>query len=181
MSSGRGKNFRPCEAPLISAKGGLDRLSMREVARKSGVSAGEGFAKLGQSFQRAVARAGSEAAKALEGIGRAYVAFALRHPDYFQAMFRADAVPLDRYPDVRKRADEAFGKLVEEIGKAFAGQPSAVRLTISIACWAMVHGLATLILEGTLARTVGIPRARQRQVADEVIGTFTSLFLKDRM
>ena len=94
-------------------------------------------------------------------------------------MFRADAVPLDRYPDVRKREDEAFGKLVEEIGRAFAGQPSAVRLTISIACWAMVHGLATLILEGTLARTVGIPRARQRQVADEVIGTFTSLFLKE--
>jgi hypothetical protein len=96
-------------------------------------------------------------------------------------MFRADAVPLDRYPDVRKREDEAFGKLVEEIGKAFADQPSAVRLTISIACWAMVHGLATLILEGTLARTVGIPRARQRQVANEVIGTFTSLFIKDRM
>jgi len=176
-------------------EGGLDRLSMREVARKSGVShqapyyyfgdreailaaiAGEGFSKLG----RAVDRARSDPAKALEAIGRAYVGFALRHPAYFQAMFRADAVPLDRYPDVRKLEDEAFGKLVEEIGKAFADQSSAVRLTISIACWAMVHGLATLIREGTLARTVGIPRARQRQVADEVIGTFTSLFIKDRM
>jgi hypothetical protein len=82
---------------------------------------------------------------------------------------------------VRQREDEAFGKLVEEIGRVFADQPSAVRLTMSIACWAMVHGLATLILEGTLARTVGIPRARQRQVANEVIGTFTSLFIKDRM
>ena len=175
-------------------EGGLDRLSMREVARKSGVShqapyyyfgdreailaaiAGEGFSKLG----RAVDRARSDPAKALEAIGRAYVGFALRHPAYFQAMFRADAVPLDRYPDVRKREDEAFGKLVEEIGKAFADQPSAVRLTISVACWAMVHGLATLILEGTLARTVGIPRARQRQVANEVIATFTSLFINDR-
>ena len=95
-------------------------------------------------------------------------------------MFRADAVSLDRYPDVRKREDEAFGKLVEEIGKAFADQPSTVRLTISIACWAMVHGLATLILEGTLARTVGIAQARQRQVANEVIGTFTTLLIKDR-
>ena len=179
-------------------EGGLDRLSMREVARKSGVShqapyyyfgdreailaaiAGEGFSKLGQSFVRAVAQSESEPARALEAMGRAYVGFALGHPAYFQAMFRADAVPLDRYPDAREREDEAFGKLVEEIGKAFADQPPEVRLTISIACWAMVHGLATLILEGTLARTVGIPRARQRQVADEVIGTFTSLFLKDR-
>ena len=174
---------------------GLDRLSMREVARKSGVShqapyyyfgdreailaaiAGEGFSKLG----RAVDRARSDPAKALEAIGRAYVGFALRHPAYFQAMFRADAVPLDRYPDVRKLEDEAFGKLVEEIGKAFPDQSSAARLTISIACWAMVHGLATLIREGTLARTVGIPRARQRQMANEVIGTFTSLLIKHRM
>ena len=62
--------------------------------------AGEGFSTLGQSSLRAVARAGSEPAKALEAIGRAYVGFALRHPAYFQAMFRADAVPLDRYPDV---------------------------------------------------------------------------------
>jgi AcrR family transcriptional regulator len=179
-------------------EGGLDRLSMREVARKSGVShqapyyyfgdreailaaiAGEGFSTLGQSFLRAVDQAGSEPAKALEAIGRAYVGFALRHPAYFKAMFRADAVPLDRYPDVRKLSDEAFGKLVETIGKVFADQPSAVRLTISVACWAMVHGLATLILEGTLARTIEIPRARQRQVANEVIGTFTSLLIKDR-
>src|SRR5437868_14718130 len=70
-------------------EGGLDRLSMREVARKSGVShqapyyyfadreailaaiAGEGFSTLGQSFLRAVDRAESEPAKALEEIGRA--------------------------------------------------------------------------------------------------------------
>ena len=95
-------------------------------------------------------------------------------------MFRADAVPLDRYPEVRKLSDEAFGKLVETIGKVFADQASAVRLTISVACWAMVHGLATLILEGTLARTIEIPRTRQRQVANEVIEIFTSLFIKDR-
>jgi AcrR family transcriptional regulator len=180
-------------------EGGLDRLSMREVARKSGVShqapyyyfgdreailaaiAGEGFSKLGRSFLRSVDQAGSKPAKALEAIGRAYVDFALRHPAYFQAMFRADAVPLDRYPDVRKLSDEAFGKLVETIGKVFADQPSAVRLTISIACWAIVHGLATLILEGTLARTIKIPRVRQRQVANEVIETFTSLFIRDRV
>jgi hypothetical protein len=42
----------------------------------------------------------------------------------------------------------------------------------------MVHGLATLILEGSLARKLKIPRARQKQVATEVIGTFTRLFDK---
>jgi hypothetical protein len=70
-------------------------------------------------------------------------------------MFRADAVPLDRYPDARKHEDEAFGRLVEGIDQAFANQPADVRRAIAIARWAMVHGLATLILEGSLARKLG--------------------------
>jgi hypothetical protein len=90
-------------------------------------------------------------------------------------MFRADAVPLDRYPDARKLEDAAFGKLVEGIGQAFVNQPTEVRQAIATACWAMVHGLATLILEGSLARKLKIPKARQRQVANEVIGTFMRL------
>ena len=185
------------EASLaLIEESGLDRLSMREVARKAGVShqapyhyfddreailaalAGEGFSKLGQSLVRAAAQAGAEPVEAVEAMGRAYVEFALRNPAYFQAMFRADAVPLDRYPDARKLEDEAFGKLVDGIGHAFAEHPAEVRQAIAVACWAMVHGLATLILEGSLARKLKIPRARQRQVADEVIGTFTRLLGK---
>jgi AcrR family transcriptional regulator len=178
-------------------EGGLDRLSMREVARKAGVShqapyhyfedreailaaiAGEGFSKLEHSLGRAAAEAGAEPVKAVEAMGRAYVEFALRHPAYFQLMFRADAVPLDRYPEARKREDEAFGNLVEGIGKAFANQPAEVRQSIAIAAWAMVHGLATLILEGSLARKLKMPKARQKQMADEVIGTFTRLLGKN--
>lgn len=181
----------------LIGEGGLDRLSMREVARKAGVShqapyhyfgdreailaalASEGFLKLGRSLARAAAQAGSEPVKAVEAMGRAYVEFAVRNPAYFQAMFRADAVPLERYPEARKREDEAFGKLVEGIDRAFSRQPAEVRRTIAVACWAMVHGLATLILEGSLARKLGIPRARQREVADEAIGTFTRVFDKN--
>ena len=96
-------------------------------------------------------------------------------PPHFQVMFRADAVPLDRYPEARKQEDEAFGRLVEQVDKACASQPVEVRRKIAVAAWALVHGLATLILEGSLARKVGIPRARQKQLADEVIGIFSTL------
>jgi AcrR family transcriptional regulator len=82
-------------------EGGLDRLSMREAARKANVShqtpyyyfgdreailaaiAGEGFSKLGQSLVRAAARADQEPTKAVEAMGRAYLDFALRHPAGF--------------------------------------------------------------------------------------------------
>jgi AcrR family transcriptional regulator len=174
-------------------EGGLDRLSMREVARKAGVShqapyhyfedreailaalAGEGFSKLGDMLARAGTRPGLDPANAVEAMGRAYVEFALRNPAYFQAMFRADAVPLDRYPEARRREDEAFRKLLDGVGQAFANQPTEVRQAIAVACWAMVHGLATLTLEGSLARKLKIPKARQRQVADETIGTLMRL------
>lgn len=173
-------------------EGGLDRLSMREVARKAGVShqapyhyfgdreailaalAGEGFSRLGQSLARAAADAG-EPGDAVVAMGKAYVDFAIRHPPYFQVMFRADAVPLDRYPEARKQENEAFGKLVEEIDKAFTGQAPEERRRIAVAVWAMVHGLATLILEGSLARKVGVPKLRQKQLAYEVIATFAGL------
>jgi AcrR family transcriptional regulator len=185
------------EASLaLIEEGGLDRLSMREVARKAGVShqapyhyfgdresilatlAGDGFSKLEEALVRAASQAGSNPTSAVEAIGRAYVEFALRNPAYFQAMFRADAVPLDHYPEARKREDEAFGKLVEGIGQAFAAQPAEVKQAIAVASWAMVHGLATLILEGSLARKLKIPKARQKQLANEVIGTFMRLLVK---
>jgi AcrR family transcriptional regulator len=185
------------EASLaLIEEGGLDRLSMREVARKAGVShqapyhyfgdreailaalAGEGFSKLGQSLVRAATQANAEPVKAVEAMGRAYVEFALRNPAHFQAMFRADAVPLDRYPDARKREDEAFGRLVEGVGQAFTDQPPEVRQEIAVACWAMAHGLATLIQEGSLARKLKIPKAQQRKMANAVIGTFTRLLGK---
>jgi AcrR family transcriptional regulator len=173
-------------------EGGLDRLSMREVARKAGVShqapyhyfedreailasvASEGFAKLGRSLG-AAAQTGSDPAQAVENVGRAYVEFALKNPAYFQAMFRADAVPLDRYPEARQREDEAFEDLVEGVGRAFADQPADVTRSIAVGCWALVHGLATLILEGSLARKLKIPKSGQRKVADEVVATFMRL------
>jgi hypothetical protein len=121
------------------------------------------------------AGAGDDPVKAMEAMGKAYVDFAIRHPAYFQVMFRADAVPLERYPEARKQEDEAFGRLVEGIDKALAGQPPETRRKLAIASWALVHGLATLILEGSLARKVGVPKTRQKHLADEVIRTFARL------
>lgn len=180
----------------LIGEGGLDRLSMREAARKAGVShqapyhhfgdreailaalAGEGFLKLGQALSRAGSQSAADPVKAVEAMGRAYVDFALRNPAYFQAMFRADAVPLDNYPEARRIEDEAFGGLVEGVGQAFADQPPETQRAIAVACWAMVHGLATLILEGSMARKLKIPKARQKQIADEVIGTFFRFLTK---
>lgn len=171
-------------------EGGLDRLSMREVARKAGVShqapyhhfgdreailaaiATEGFAKLKQEMERALEKTAAQRDDAIEASARAYVDFALRHPGHFQVMFRSDAVPIEKYPEALKNADAAFGALAQVIDKHFADAPAEARQNLAFGCWAFTHGLATLLLDGPLARRAGMAKARQSELAEKVVRTF---------
>jgi AcrR family transcriptional regulator len=169
---------------------GLDRFSMREVARKAGVShqapyhhfgdreailaaiASEGFAKLTHELERALVKIDREPSGAIDAIARAYVDFALRHPSHFQVMFRSDAVPIEKYPEALTNADAAFGVLAQVIDKRFAGTPKQTRQNLAFAAWAFTHGLATLILDGPLARRAGVSKSQRSELATRVIRTF---------
>src|SRR5690242_4627498 len=96
------------EASLeLIAESGLDALSLREVARRAGVSPGapyhhfesreqlltalavDGFALLGEAMRSARDAAGAEdVIERFGAIGEAYVRFALAHPAHFRLMFR---------------------------------------------------------------------------------------------
>lgn len=139
---------------------GVEGLRMRELARRAKVShnapyrhfpdrdsllaalAAEGFARLGRTQQEARQAAG------LKGMGEAYVRFALEHPQRFRLMF-GGAVRIAAHPALREVATTVFdglsGALSGELGEA-AGARDA-----SIAAWAMVHGLANLMLEDKIS------------------------------
>jgi AcrR family transcriptional regulator len=107
---------------------GARGFTLREVARRSGVShtapyrhfhdkqdllaaiAEEGFQMLAKQMERAGKSDGHSADRLIEA-GRAYVAFALRHPDHFQVMFETDLDPA-RHPSARAAAQRAFGGLL---------------------------------------------------------------------
>jgi AcrR family transcriptional regulator len=181
---------------LIEA-GGLDRLSMREAARKAGVShqapyhhfgdreailaaiATEGFGMLQQELSRSLDKHAASRRAALEAVARTYVDFALRHPGYFRVMFRSDAVPIESYPQALDNADAAFGALVQAIDRSFAGEPPEARRNLAFACWAFTHGLATLLLDGPLTRRAGTKKGGQRELADKVIKCFAAHFTTD--
>jgi AcrR family transcriptional regulator len=181
---------------LIEA-GGLDRLSMREAARKAGVShqapyhhfgdreailaaiATEGFGMLQQELTRSLDKHAASQRSALAAVARTYVDFALRHPGHFRVMFRSDAVPIENYPEALENADAAFGALVQAIDRSFAGEPPEARRNLAFACWAFTHGLATLLLDGLLARRSGTPKGRQSELADKVIKSFVAQFTAD--
>ena len=144
----------------ILEKEGVEALSLREVARRAGVShnapyrhfaqreallaalAAEGFEWLGAA-QRKAAQAGG-----LRGMGEAYVAFALAHPQRFRLMFGGQ-VSIARHARLREVATKTFAGLS---GALSARLPEAQGARdASIAAWALVHGLAQLLLGDRIA------------------------------
>ena len=82
----------------------------------------------------------------------AYVRFATRHQPYFDVMFRPDLYHDDdaELTDARKQAaDMLYGPLSEQ-----AASERQVR-EAGVAAWSLVHGLATLYLNGNLPPKLG--------------------------
>jgi AcrR family transcriptional regulator len=151
---------------------GIGALSLRAAARKAGVShnapyhhfkdrgsllaaiAEEGFAELAREMAAARAAA-PDARTRLEACALAYVRFALESPAWFKVMFRPElGAPSEEAAVARSSSpalDTLTGAIVEAqaAGLAPAGDPMPLVLT----CWSAVHGLASLWLDGPLART----------------------------
>ena len=142
------------------ASDGVDAVSLRGLARRAGVShaapahhfgdrkglltalAAEGFGLLAEEL----ARAASE----FREVAVAYVRFALDHPGHFAVMFRPDLLHVDD-PDLvaaRTRAGDVLRAGVSELpADRRGGDPADAQL----AAWSLVHGFASLWLDGALA------------------------------
>ena len=166
----------------LIAEAGLAGLSMREVARRAGVShqapyhyfadkaaivaalVGRGFAVLGDRLAEAAAGRGGIRER-LEQVGRAYVLFALDEPVYFRLMFRPELTDLKRFPEVEAEGERTFGVLqglVAELAGEGAGEEEREALTSLH--WSLVHGLATLLLDGNLGEGLGGRAAQERHI-----------------
>ena len=150
-------------------------LSLREVARRAGVSHGapahhfrdkagllsavaaEGYELLGDALSEAFERTGE-----FREVGVAYVRFALSHRAHFEVMFRPELYRADdpRVVDARDRSSAMlYGPPTEMSADAASGVSAAV------AAWSLVHGFATLWLNGNLERAVpGDPEHAARAV-----------------
>jgi AcrR family transcriptional regulator len=159
------------------ASDGPSNLSLRELARRAGVShaapahhfgdkvglltaiAVEGFGLLADETSGAFARTGSF----LE-VGVAYVRFAVRHRAHFEVMFRPELLRAEdpALGDARRRSGEALYGPVGTVAPGGSGET----LRAGVAAWALVHGLATLYLDGNLPPALGNdPEAITREVA----------------
>ena len=160
------------------AASGPSGWSLRDVARRAGVSHAAPAHHFGDKtgLLTAIARDGyrilaaeqeaewRRSASALE-LGVAYVRFALANPAAFQVMYRPHLLDAQD-PDLVAAQVRATGPLFEAVIELGAADPSFDPTAAAVAAWALVHGFATLWLDGDLPLTLGSdPEAAVRLVA----------------
>jgi AcrR family transcriptional regulator len=152
---------------------GLAKLSMREVARRAGVThqapyhyfadreailgeiAEQGFRMLTERVERDVIRTEHRSvAQRISAMARAYVEFACAQPAHFRIMFRPELVNMERCPGADAQGDVAFSTVTRVVHEAVqAGLPAVPSEAALVAMlWSFAHGLACLVLDGPLAK-----------------------------
>jgi AcrR family transcriptional regulator len=157
----------------LLAERGPEGFSLREVARRSGVSpaapahhfgdmaglltavATQAFEGLHAALEAGDRRGGADPATRLREQGLAYVGFALRQPGRFGLMFRGG---LQKDEPLERAAHAAFATLEDGVRALLdvpAGQPlAAAQWQALIATWSLVHGFAHLALAGQFGRAL---------------------------
>lgn len=169
---------------------GVGALSLREVARRAGVShqapyhhfghkeaivaelVTRGYLRLAERLEEAERGRGTPSRRLLRA-GLAYVDFALSEPASFRLMFRPELVDRERFAASGEAGERAYSVLVRLVaerhgdGRA-AGLGSEAQRNLDALVtmhWSMVHGLATLLLDGSLCRRFATRRERDSHVA----------------
>jgi AcrR family transcriptional regulator len=115
----------------------------------------EGFRELTAALQKAASAAAGER-DAIEGVAMAYLAFALRHPALYEAMFILPTNLRFAKSDTEPELRAAFGAMATVVAP-FCDDADLVTETF----WATLHGLAALehsgrIRPGARAERIGL-------------------------
>ena len=157
------------EARASLKEKGVDKLSLREVARNAGVShaaayhhfrdktdlvAAVAVAAFGDLEAVMQAMPDGDASTRLKALMRCYVMFALNNPDEFRLMFLPQLRSDEVHTEVEAAGRATYALIVEALtslqaeGRLAADDPERAAIT----AWATAHGLATLMLDGPLYR-----------------------------
>jgi len=144
---------------------GLAALSLRGVARGAGVSpaapyhhfsdkqalldavAAQGFDALTSAMDKRMAKKTDPNAR-LDASGVGYVTFALENPALFQLMFGTGEQQSSADARLREARDRAYGVLQAAV--AATSPDGKANPYVCLRLWALVHGIAKLILEGCI-------------------------------
>ena len=178
------------EAAAVLDAEGVAALSLRDLARRAGVSATapyhhfpskaalvtalaeDAMAELDAALaeaDRASAAAGGDPGARLSALGVAYVLYAIDHPARFRLAFRPEmGDPFERLVERGELPEDTVGfrqlvRVVREVEPAPERQ-----LVTAVGAWSVAHGLAALLVDGPL-RALAADRDRVRALAEAVL------------
>ncbi|MDX3835490.1 TetR/AcrR family transcriptional regulator [Streptomyces europaeiscabiei] len=153
---------------LVTAEG-VQALSLREIARRAGVSHGaprryfpthlellsaiarRGFEELAAQGAAAVGEGTASPREQIATLGRVYLDFALTHRGMHELMFRHDLLESNRL-GLRDASLPVFSLLVDLVGRV---RPDADARLVAGALLANLYGIAQLWTWGSLKLTTG--------------------------
>jgi AcrR family transcriptional regulator len=154
-------------ALAMVATGDEKSLSLREVARRAGVSpaapyhhfadkesllaavACEGFERLGQALREAAKLSRSPQTK-LSRMAAEYVRFALAHHVHYRIMVSPSLGNAAAHPALHNASLNAFSSLAEAVASVGGKIPPAEVKRRAAFAWALAHGIVELKLNGAL-------------------------------
>lgn len=203
----RGSRARPsrlgdqfvAEALAIIEAKGLEALSLREVARRLGVSHQAPYKHfpsrdhlIAEVLRRCFAGltaalrgrdASEDADEDLRRLGQAYLGHALARPLEYRLMFGTPWPDVEAHPDVARDSRYAFDVLREVLGRRQqAGGPAiepAVLDRDAMFVWSAMHGLASILQSDAMAH-LGLDSQARASVPTHVMSMIDSALEKVR-
>jgi len=167
---------------------GLENLSLREVARRLGVSHGapyKHFPSRDHILAEVVARVFADFATHLDTrrktgvppqdmaeMGRTYIAYALNNPLKYRLMFGTALPDPEQHPEMMRQARHAFSLLRENLADLHASHAQTVsqeQLDLdALFVWSTMHGISGILSGDAIGRT-GVAPARLTDLPAHVI------------
>ncbi|AWT46445.1 MULTISPECIES: TetR/AcrR family transcriptional regulator [Streptomyces] len=153
----------------LVAREGVQALTLREIARRAGVSHGaprrhfpthlellsaiarRGFAELGERVAAVPGGGDADPRRRIGELARVYLEFASGNPGMYELMFRHDLLE-SGHLGLRDTSLPLFGVLVDLVGRV---RPGTDARAVAGALWANLHGLAQLWRWGSLQLATG--------------------------
>jgi AcrR family transcriptional regulator len=166
---------------------GAAAMTLRAVARRAGVTqaapyhhfadrdallaavAEVGFSQLLGALDAARAEVSTNPRRTMQDLAVVYVRFAVEHPAHYRLMFGNVLAERSPYPEVGRSVLELRTRIADVIvslqarGLARRGEPGDLALTV----WSLVHGLATLMIDGQIRGMVAAADDAERLVRDQ--------------
>lgn len=172
------------EAMRIIRDVGIEELSLREVARRLGVShqapyrhfpsrdhiLAEIVDRCFRGFDAYLAQTPltDDPAADLEAMGRVYLEYAASHPLEYRLMFGAKLPDAANHPKMLERGCGAFDQLCAVLGRLHGAPPDSPAVTLdAMFVWSTIHGMAS-IFETDAMGGLGITPELQARVSEHV-------------